>query len=155
MAICKTCELVASRDAGKAPFWGSFHRTSYWDVVHNNTTTLPGWLVLVARRHMAAIDELTDEEAAELGVLVRRTSVALKEVTGCVKTYLVQFAEHPDHPHVHLHVVPRMADIPAERRSTNVFGYAPGPNEERVGETVMNDIAAKVKPFLSVSVRRP
>lgn len=153
MGTCKTCELVANRDAGEAPFWDSFHRTPYWDAVHNNNTTLLGWLVLVARRHIDAIDELTDEEAAELGILVRRASVALKEVTGCVKTYVVQFAEHPDHPHVHFHVIPRMADIPAERRSTNVFGYAPGPDEERVSETVMNDIAAKVKPFLSVSAR--
>lgn len=153
MGTCKTCELVANRDAGEAPFWDSFHRTLYWDAVHNNNTTLPGWLVLVARRHIAAIDKLTDEEAAELGVLVRRASAALKEVTGCVKTYVVQFAEHPNHPHVHFHVIPRMADMPAKRRSTNVFGYAPAPDEERVSETVMNDIAAKVKPFLSVSAR--
>jgi len=150
VTICKTCELVANRDAGQAPFWDSFHRTPYWDVVHNNNTTLPGWLVLVARRHVAAIDELTEEEAEEVGVLVRRTSVALKKVTGCVKTYVVQFAEHPDHHHVHFHVIPRMADIPAERRSTNVFGYAPAPGEERVSETVMNDIATQVLPFLSV-----
>ena len=151
MGTRKTCELVANRDEGKAPFWDSFHRTPYWDVVHNNNTTLPGWLVLVARRHITAIDELTDEEAAELGTLVRRTSVALKEVTGCVKTYVIQFAEHPNHPHVHFHVIPRMADIPAERRSTKVFGYAPASAEEQVSETVMNDIAAQVLPFLSVS----
>lgn len=150
MGTCKTCELIASRDAGTAPFWDSFHRTPYWDTVHNNNTTLPGWLVLFARRHVTAIDELSDEEAAELGLLVRRASVALKEVTGCVKTYIIQFAEHPDHPHVHFHIIPRMADMPEERRSTNVFGYIPTPDEEWVSELVMNDIAVKVKPFLVV-----
>lgn len=147
--FCLTCELITRRDRGAAPLWDNILRTEYWDVVHAFNTSLPGWLVLVARRHVAAIAELTDEEAAELGVLLRRTSTALHEVTGCVKTYALQFAEAEGHAHVHFHVIPRMAEQPEERRSTRVFGYLGVPEEERVSEEVMNDIAIQIQRVLA------
>lgn len=145
---CLTCDLLARRDRGEAPLWDSIHRAAHWDLVHSYNTSLPGWLVLVARRHIEAIDELTDEEAAELGVLLRRTSVALRAVVGCAKTYVIQFAEAAEHPHVHFHVIPRMADMPAERRSLGVFGYLGVPAEERVSEARMNEIAVGVRAAL-------
>jgi diadenosine tetraphosphate (Ap4A) HIT family hydrolase len=145
---CQTCELIARRDAGIAPLWDCIYRTPYWDVVHSYNTALPGWLVLVVRRHIEAVDELTDEEAAELGILLRRVSLALKEITGCLKTYVIQFAEAAEHPHVHFHVIPRMADQPEDRRSTKIFGYLGVPEEERVSETTMNMIAARVRGML-------
>jgi len=145
---CKSCELVARRDAGTAPLWDCIYRTQYWDVAHCYGTALPGWLVLIVHRHKASIDELTEGEAGELGQLLRRTSAALKEVTGCAKTYVLQFAEHPDHPHVHFHVVPRMADLPEDRKSTNIFGYFNVPVNEQVSEEEMNGIAEKVKEKL-------
>jgi diadenosine tetraphosphate (Ap4A) HIT family hydrolase len=148
MKSCKTCELIARRNAGDAPLWDSIYRTLYWDVAHSYDTALPGWLVLVARRHITAVDELTDTEAIELGQLIHRTSVALKEVTGCVKTYVIQFAERADHPHVHFHIIPRMADQPENRHGTQIFGYLGVPEEERVSQEVMNAIAVKVQERL-------
>ena len=148
MDNCITCELIAKRDAGTAPFWDRMMRTLFWDVVHSYNTSLPGWLVLVSRRHIEAVHELTEEEALELGLLLRRVSVALREVTGCVKTYVIQFAEAEGHPHVHFHVVPRMADQPAERRSIMVFSCLGVPEEERVSEETMNQIAAQVQRVL-------
>jgi diadenosine tetraphosphate (Ap4A) HIT family hydrolase len=105
-------------------------------------------LVLIVHCHIASIDELTEEEAGESGLLLRRTSAALKVVTGCVKTYVLQFAEHPEHPHVHFHVVPRMADLPEDRKGTNIFGYFNVPVNEQVSEEEMNRIAEKVKEKL-------
>jgi len=148
MMGCKTCEMVARRDRGEAAPWDCIVRTGSWDVVHSYNTALAGWLVLVARRHVEAVDELTEEEAIELGRLLRRASVALRKATGCVKTYVIQFAEHPDHRHVHFHVVPRMADQPEERRSVRVFGYLGVAEEERVSEARMNEIAAEVRRVL-------
>ncbi len=141
---CKTCELIAERDRGIAPLWNCIHRTPFWDVAHSYDTALPGWLVLVARRHIVSLDELTDPEAVELGRLIRKTSLALKEVTGCLKTYVIQFAECAQHPHVHFHVVPRMADLPEDRRGTHVFCYLGVPDEQRVSPDVMNALAALV-----------
>jgi diadenosine tetraphosphate (Ap4A) HIT family hydrolase len=148
MKNCKTCELIARRDAGTAPLWDSIYRTRFWDVVHSYNTALPGWLVLVARRHIEAIDELTDEEAVELGVLLMRVSRALKEITGCLKTYVILFAEQAEHPHVHFHIIPRMADQPENRRGTKIFQYLGVSEEERVSEEKMNEIALKVRKIL-------
>ncbi len=143
--------MIAARNAGAAPLWDSIHRTDYWDLVHSYNTSLPGWLVLVARRHVAAIDELTDEEAAELGVLLRRASAALRVVTGCVKTYVCQFAEQAEHPHVHFHVIPRLVGQPDERRGPRVFGYLGVAEGERVSEEEMNGIAAGVRRLIAAS----
>jgi diadenosine tetraphosphate (Ap4A) HIT family hydrolase len=145
---CKSCEWVKRRDAGEAPFWDCIHRTEFWDVAHSHNTALPGWMILIARRHMEAIEELSEAEAAELGLLLRQVSIALKEITGCLKTYVLQFAEHEDHPHVHFHVIPRMADQPENRRSTQIFGYLGVPEAERVSEQKMNEVAARMQQLL-------
>lgn len=149
METCVTCALVARRDAGAAPLWDCIYRTDYWDVAHALNSALPGWLVIVARRHIAAIDELTAEEALELGPLIRLSSMALKQAVHCAKTYVMQFAEHADHPHVHFHIVPRMPDQPADRRSALVFNYLGVPDSERVSEEAMNAIAAFVRARLA------
>ncbi len=146
---CLTCELMARRDTGDVPLWDRIHRTPYWDVVHSYNSALPGWLVLIARRHIAALDEMTEAEAAELGTLIHKVSVALKTATGCTKTYAVQFAEAAGHAHVHFHIVPRMADLPDDYRGPNVFKYLDAPPEARVSEAAMNTIAAKVQALLN------
>ena len=151
MSICQTCELTKRRDAGQAAPWDSIHRAAYWDIAHCFNTSLPGWLVIIARRHIAAVDEMTEDEAVELGRLIRRVSLALREVTGCAKTYVVQFAESPDHPHVHFHIVPRMPDLPAERRGPGVFQYLLDPEDRRVPEAEVNRIAAEIKRLLDMS----
>jgi diadenosine tetraphosphate (Ap4A) HIT family hydrolase len=145
MQACHTCELLKRRDAGNAPLWDCIYRTPYWDVVHSYNTALPGWLVLVARRHIAALAELTEAEGEEAGRLIRRVSVILEELTGCVKTYVIQFAEQPEHSHVHFHIVPRMTDQPEDRRGSNIFKYLGVSAEERVTEAAMNQIAREVR----------
>ena len=149
MTDCYTCELTERRDTGDAPLWDSIYRTAYWDVVHSYNTSLPAWLVLITRRHIAAIDEMTDAEAVELGRLIRQVSIALKRVTGCQKTYVVQFAEAPQHPHVHFHVVPRMADQPDNHKGPDVFKYLGAADEDRVPEAEMNRIALDVRRWLT------
>jgi len=148
MNDCSTCELLSRRDEGQAPLWNSIHRTEYWDVVHSYNTALPGWLVLVIRRHIESLDQMTDGEAKELGMLIRKTSVALKTITGCLKTYVIQFAEAKEHPHVHFHIIPRMADQPENRKSIFIFGYLGVEEEERVSEEEMDEIGRQVRPFL-------
>lgn len=142
---CHTCVLLSGRDAGTAPPWDSIIRTAYWDIVHANDTSLLGWLVLVLRRHAEAIDELSEAEAAELGRLQRAVSVFLKADLGCTKTYIMQFAEHPQHPHVHFHVVPRMPELPAAQAGANIFSYLNVDNDERVPESAMNALAERLR----------
>lgn len=145
---CQTCELIKRRDAGETPLWDSIYRTEYWDVAHAFNVSLPGWLVLVIRRHIAAVDEMTPHEAVELGNLIRAASIALKQVTGCEKTYIMQFAESADHPHVHFHIVPRMAGQPEDKKGPKIFGYMTDENDHRVSEEAMNTLASGIRPLL-------
>lgn len=149
MQTCMTCALLRDRDGGARPLWDSIYRTPLWDVVHAYNTALPGWLVLVARRHVEAVAELSPDESSELGRLIGATSQALHAAVGCRKTYVVQFAEAAEHPHVHVHIVPRMPDQPDDRRGPLIFGYLGVPEHERVPERVMDRIAAEVRSFLA------
>jgi diadenosine tetraphosphate (Ap4A) HIT family hydrolase len=97
--------------------------TEHWRVAHAFNSTLPGWLVLLPTRHVTSFTELTPGAAAELGGLVTGLSRALEQVTGCVKTYLMQFSEAEGFSHLHLHLVPRSAEHPVEARGPRVFAY--------------------------------
>ena len=149
MSACVTCELVARRDLGEAPPWDHIHRTAWWDLAHAFGTSVEGWLVLVLRRHETSLANLTDDEAAEVGPLVKQASAALEAVLGCPKTYVAQFAEAADHPHVHVHVIARHRDQPAEWKGPGIFlhGLGVDPNDE-VSEERRNQIAAAVAAAL-------
>ena len=95
--------------------------TDHWRVAHAFNSTLPGWLVILPTRHVLSFTELTPEAADELGGLVRQLSLALEHVTGCVKTYLMQFSEAAGFAHLHLHLVPRRPDHPASARGPAAF----------------------------------
>ena len=145
MSECATCERVRQRDEGSAPAWDSIVRSDLWDVVHAYDTSLLGWIVLVPRRHIESVDELTESEGHELGDLLRTVSSFLKKHLGCIKTYVMQFAEHPLHPHVHFHVVPRMPDIPEENMGANVFNYLGVDDASRLTDIEMNPFALQLR----------
>ncbi len=87
--------------------------SDHWRVAHAFNSTLQGWLVLVPPRHVTSFTGLSPADA-KLGGLVRRLSAALQEVTGCVKTYLMQFSEAEGFSHLHLHLVPRQRNHPED-----------------------------------------
>lgn len=143
---CHTCELVARRDRGEAPLWDRILRTPHFDVVHSYNTSLPGWIVVVSRRHLAAIDEMDGAEAGELGTLIRDVSLALKKLVKCEKTYVMQFAEAEGHGH--FHVVPRASDMPLENRSGRWFNYLGVDPSDQLSDATMNDVASRLRPLL-------
>jgi diadenosine tetraphosphate (Ap4A) HIT family hydrolase len=117
-----------------------------WRVAHAFGVGLPGWLVLVPRRHVVSVADLTDEEAASLGAWQVRLSRALVAVTGCAKTYVVQFAEAPGYQHVHFHIVPRPPDLAEELRGPRVFGLMGG--GQQVGPERMDELAKALADHL-------
>jgi len=146
---CRTCWLLERRDAGETPEWDSIVRTDAWDVVHCDSTSMLGWIVLVVRRHVAALAHLTDDEASVLGPLVRDVSRALHELVGCEKTYVIQFAEHPQHRHVHVHAVPRAEGLADDQIGPGVFQFLGVDEDERVSEADMNRLASALRRALA------
>lgn len=123
--------------------------TDHWRVALSFNSTLPGWLVLVPTRHITTFTELTPEAADELGGLVRRLGTALEAVTGCVKTYLMQFSEAEGFSHLHLHLVPRMPDHPADARGPRVFSFIADDAAQWLPEAERDAIALSVRAALS------
>jgi diadenosine tetraphosphate (Ap4A) HIT family hydrolase len=124
-------------------------RTDHWRVAHAFNSTLPGWLVLLPTRHLTSFTELTPEAADELGGLVRRLSAALEKVTGCVKTYLMQFSEAEGFSHLHLHLVPRLADHPVDARGPRVFVYLSEDEAQWLPAAERDAIALSVRAALA------
>ena len=91
---------------------------------------------------------MTADEAAELGPLVKEVSRAVQEVVDCDKTYVVQFAEHQDHPHVHVLVIPRSRDLPHEHQGPGVFSLLGVPKDATVPDERMNEIAQRLDQAL-------
>lgn len=118
-AGCDFCEAEANSFVD-APLGERIFATDHWRVVAARSA-LPGWLTLIPRRHLESLDELTDEEAAELGPLLRDATQALVLALGARKSYVMQFAEGVRH--AHFHIPPRMPDQPEDRRGDKVLGY--------------------------------
>ncbi len=137
---CYTCARDAQAD--QALPWEHVASDSLWRVAHAFNSALPGWLVLLPRRHVTAIADLTDDEARSLGSWQVRLSRALHEVLSCPKTYVAQFAEAEGFSHVHFHIVPRPPDLPRELRGPRIFQLLGATDRQQVGEDQMTQIAA-------------
>lgn len=148
MTACRLCELIEARQRPGVPAWDSIFPAQYFDITHASNSSLPGWIIIVAKRHVSAIDQLTDQESIELGLLIRQVSVALKHAVGCVKTYVMQFGEKE--PHVHFHVVPRMPALEEANRGPGVFIYMDVADSESVPEPLRNEIAMKMREAVNV-----
>ncbi|MCG5215442.1 HIT family protein [Streptosporangium sp. KLBMP 9127] len=144
---CYTCDQEAQFDA--LPPRERIAADDCWRVAHAINTALPGWLVLLPRRHVTTVADLTYAEASALGLWQVRLSRALHKVTGCVKTYVVQFAELEGFSHVHFHIVPRMPDLPRELRGPDVFGLMGRTATDSVPADQMDEIAVKLGRLLS------
>jgi len=120
-----------------------------WRVAHAFDSALAGWLILLPRRHVTSVAELTDAEASSLGSWQVRLSRALQTVLGCQKTYVAQFAEAEGFAHVHFHIVPRPLGLSSDLRGPRIFQLLGADDRSRVGAQAMDEIAIKLAKELA------
>jgi diadenosine tetraphosphate (Ap4A) HIT family hydrolase len=142
---CLTCDQNA---AESLPPREEIWRNEHWRVAHAFDTALPGWLVVLARRHVVALDELDSDAASELGRLLHQLTAALRAVTGCEKTYVMMLGEAEGFSHLHVHVVPRMPDLPEDLRGPRVFGLLGVEEEDRVTTDARDAVARALQRHL-------
>ena len=116
---------------------------------------MPGWLVVIPRRHVLALDELTLEESAELGPLLSDLAAALRLVVQCEKTYVAQFSEAEGFAHLHFHVIPRRPGLDPAFLGPRVFGLLGGDPALHVPEDARDQIAASLARALPVRSLAP
>jgi diadenosine tetraphosphate (Ap4A) HIT family hydrolase len=142
-ATCFTCESTANEsELGPS---NSIWSSEGWRVAHSFNSSLLGWLVVVPRRHVESLHELTEGEATELGALLRTASTALVDVLGCLKTYVVMFAEAPGFNHVHFHVIPRASDLDPDLRGSSIFHFLKQPESSWVPLAERNHLALQLR----------
>jgi diadenosine tetraphosphate (Ap4A) HIT family hydrolase len=129
MATCFNCDQNAQADT--LPIRDRIYLSEHWRIAHA-WSALPGWLVLISRRHVLGVGDLTAAEAADLGPILRAASAGLGEVVGCAKTYVVMYAEVQGFEHLHVHIVPRMLDLDPQFRGGGIFQYLRRPESEWV-----------------------
>lgn len=91
----------------------------------NEDQFFPGWTVLVLKRHATEIFELTREERAALIEEVSGIARALASAFGAVKINYALLGNQL--PHIHWHVIPRLADDPAPLETVWAVPHAPRP----------------------------
>ena len=122
--------------------------TPYWSIVHAHPTSIRGWLVLVVRRHCAALHDLTPEESASLGRLIPLACQALHATLQTQKEYVIQFAEAEGFDHVHFHIIACLPDWPASQRGTNVFSQLGDQVQNPLSSDVVTPVAMEIRGFL-------
>jgi diadenosine tetraphosphate (Ap4A) HIT family hydrolase len=83
----------------------------------------PGWTVLVLKRHATELFQLEPDERARLIEEVSLTAAAVHAAFGALKVNYALLGNLL--PHVHWHVIPRLATDPAPRRSVWEVSHEP------------------------------
>ncbi len=133
--------------------WSVVAESPRWKVVrHADPAPIAGWMMIVAREHRAGPDALDATEQAELGLVIGATASAVRQITGCDRTYLISFNEAV--PHLHVHVVPRFASDPtttswalADRYRATTRGEVasvPATDADRVASDIGRVVAARL-----------
>ena len=80
---------------------------------------VPGWTMLVARRHVPGPAHFDAREVASFGPTWCHLQRVLLEVTGALRIYTAAMGESS--PHFHGHLVPRFAQMPKDAKGWSVF----------------------------------
>lgn len=99
----------------------TIYEGEYWLVEHAYPAKIIGWLVIVLKRHIEALHELTAEEFAEIGQIQSKLTRLLFEELHCEKEYISCFAEAEHFAHIHFHVFAKPHDFPDELKGGKSF----------------------------------
>lgn len=86
-----------------------------------------GWLIVEPKRHVAGLGDLSEDEAAAVGVLVSRLARALVEMEGAEHVYSFVFGDGLAAGHLHVHLMPRYPGTPREFWQQRVVEWPDGP----------------------------
>lgn len=107
MENCFLCRKHIGQEA--APPGGYIYEDDHWMVCHVPVELGPlGTLFIESKRHFLDYAEMTDEESASLGNVMRKIYSALRMHTDAERIYQVTLLEAV--PHFHSWLVPRRKD---------------------------------------------
>ena len=108
---CGICESLGTVEP--------LYEDDLWHVRHADPAGVPGWMMMIAKRHVGGPAHFDDREAVSFGPSLRHFERALERVTGALRIYTAALGE--SHPHFHAHMVPRYAEMPRDAKGWSVF----------------------------------
>jgi diadenosine tetraphosphate (Ap4A) HIT family hydrolase len=113
-ASCAVCNKLRARDAAV------LFENELWHVrAADDPCGVPGWMMLITRRHVSGPASFDDREASSFGPTLRHLQRVLLDVTGALRIYTAAMGESS--PHFHAHMVPRYAAMPKDAKAWGVF----------------------------------
>ncbi len=82
-------------------------------------SAVPGWMMMVARRHVPGPSHFDAREIASFGPTWCHLQRVLLEITGALRIYTAALGESS--PHFHGHLVPRYPQMPKNAKGWPVF----------------------------------
>lgn len=109
MENCMACDLAD----GQLPLpGGRLHETRFWLVEHCVGPLGLGTLIVKPRRHVTAVGDLTEDEATELGPLLRAASMVAANLVSAEQVYNCLWSHAGGVPvHIHYVVQPVTKDL--------------------------------------------
>ncbi|MFT3862728.1 MAG: hypothetical protein QM729_00520 [Solirubrobacterales bacterium] len=143
---CLSCELLDGRRPCPG---GTIAETEGWAVQHCVGPLGVGTLIVKPKRHVLHVADLDEDEAAELGPLLRRAAAAVTEVFDPHQVYVCLWSHAENVPgHIHWVVQPVAASEDPARRGPHLqaamfdAGEPPDPTE-------VEEAAARLRAVLA------
>lgn len=135
------CFICDKHAQGSTDLGGIIYEDDIASVGHLLPTDLTdvylGYLMVEPKRHVEGLDNLSDAEAASLGVLVRDVARVLKDSERVEHVY--SFVLGDAVPHLHIHVVPRYEGTPREYWGARVGEWPDAPRGGEADIAVTSD----------------
>ena len=102
----------------------AFMETKRFMVIYNIRPMLPGHSIVIPKRHMLYITDLTNEEISELGLLFRKLiPLLLNTYNADSYNFSANVGKHSGREidHLHFHIVPRNANDIYQKKMTSFY----------------------------------
>jgi histidine triad (HIT) family protein len=116
---------------------------SHSQIQENETEHYLGHIIIETQRHVSEVSELTDLEAQEVGLCIKRIANVLLRTTKMEHIY--SFLIGDGVPHVHIHVIGRYPGAPKEFWNTKVDEW---PDATRGGEKEIAELVRNIRKSL-------
>lgn len=107
--------LACTIQSGKVKNPGQIASTKYFDAQQDYEIPIPGFVILVSKRHLQSIDEFSQEEQEDFIKFLCRLRYGIRKALGIKHVYLIQ-EEDTTTSHFHVWIFPRYQWM------TNKFG---------------------------------
>jgi diadenosine tetraphosphate (Ap4A) HIT family hydrolase len=119
--MARTSCLICDELAGRLPTPGGvIFSDGLWTVTHHRSAyTDPGDLIIQTQRHCESLADVSPEEAAALGPILRSAVRVVERVIVPERVYVASYSERV--LHVHFFVLPRTAALPKGHIWSDVY----------------------------------